>query len=45
MMAQPRAQSPSRRLLFTIALVLVGAGLVGFFGLRVMRTLAFKEAR
>jgi len=34
MIAQPRTASPSRRLMLTIALVIVGAALVGFFGLR-----------
>jgi hypothetical protein len=34
MIAQPRTPSASRRLMLTIALVMVGAALVGFFGLR-----------
>ena len=34
MIALPRTPSASRRLLLTIALVIVGAALVGFFGLR-----------
>jgi hypothetical protein len=34
MIALPRTPSASRRLLLTIVLVIVGAALVGFFGLR-----------
>jgi hypothetical protein len=34
MIAQPHIHLPSRRLILTIALVIVGAALVGWFGLR-----------
>ena len=37
MIAQPSTPSLSRRLMLTIALVIVGAALVGFFGLRAYR--------
>jgi hypothetical protein len=35
MLAQSRTPTPFRRLLLTIVLVIVGLGLVGFFGMRV----------
>jgi hypothetical protein len=37
MIAQPHTPSASRRLLLTIVLVIVGLGLVGFFGTRAYR--------
>ena len=37
MIAQPRMSSLSRRMILTIALVIVGAAIIGFFGLRAYR--------
>jgi hypothetical protein len=37
MIAQPRMSSLSRRLMLTIILVIIGATLSGFFGLRAYR--------